>query len=57
MSDVQKKLQECAAQEEQAGGEADRVETVIFIVLSELGPCFYIFGSPSMYALLHLHGC
>ena len=29
MPDVQKKLQECAAQEEQAGGEADCVQTVI----------------------------
>ena len=27
--DMQEKLQECAAQEEQAGGEADRVETVM----------------------------
>ena len=29
MPNVQKKLQECAAQEEQAGGEADCVQTVI----------------------------
>ena len=29
MPDVQEKLQECAAQKEQAGGEADCVQTVI----------------------------
>ena len=50
---MQEKLQECAAQEEQAGGEADRVETVILLVRSQLQSepgswvMRYIFGSPT----------